>query len=146
MKTVTIRMQEELASWLSEQGDSMNQTIIDLLNNARYARLYALNELRGKFGEKEWAFLAEALNGNYASDQFRYNKKGLIGHCEDSEDMYGLATKHKIDLPLLTQKIDKLSASQVEALYYRVEKFWEIAEMPQEVFNTQEKLEDWNFY
>ena len=82
MKTVTIRMQEELASWLSEQGDSMNQTIIDLLNNARYARLYALNELRGKFGEKEWAFLAEALNGNYASDQFRYNKKGLIGHCE----------------------------------------------------------------
>lgn len=37
MKTVTIRMQEELASWLSEQGDSMNQTIIDLLNNARYA-------------------------------------------------------------------------------------------------------------
>lgn len=145
-RNVTIRIPDEMTPWLSEQGDVLNQTIINLLNNFRYARQYALNELRGIFDKNEWLFFADSLNGNYVTDQFRYNKKGLMGHCEDSEDMFGYATKHNVSLPDLLQKIETLSASQIEALYYRVEKYWEIAELPQEAFNTQEKLEDWEFF
>lgn len=144
--TKTIRMPEDLASWLSEQGDNMNQIIVDLLNNSRIARRYALNELKGVFKPNEWLFFADSLNNHCASDQFRYNKKALIGHCEDSEDMFGYATKHKVDLPQLICNINNLSASQIEALYYRVEKYWDIAELPEEAFNTQEKLEDWEIY
>ena len=146
MKTVTIRMPEDLASWLSEQGDSMNQTIIDLLSNFRNARMYALNELKGIFDPNEWLFFADSLNGNLVSGQLRYNKKVQIGHCEDSDDMFGYAEKHGVKMSDLSKKIEGLYASQVEALYYRVEIYWEIAEMPQEAFNTQDKLEDWEVY
>lgn len=123
-KTVTIRMPEELASWLSEQGDGMNQVIVDLLDNVRYSRIYALNELKGRFAPCEWKFFADSLNGTLVNDQFRYNRGALIAHCEDSEELEGTASRYDVDIASLKEKINSLSASQVEALYSRVERFW----------------------
>lgn len=117
-------MPEELASWLSEQGDSMNQVIVGLLENARLARAYALNELKGKFIQAEWKFFADSLNGTLVNDQFRYNKGALIAHCEDSENLEGTASKYEVNMASLREKINSLSGSQVEALYSRVEQFW----------------------
>lgn len=140
-------MPEELASWLSEQGDSMNQAIVDLLDNARYARMYALNELKNKFTEGEWLFFATSLNNVCVSGQFRYNKKGLIAHCEDSESLNFLASNNEVDINTLIKKIDCISAAQVEALYYRVEKYWNLADLPDdEVFDKEGKLENWEMY
>lgn len=124
IKTVTIRMPEELASWLSEQGDSMNQVIVNLLENLKIARSYSLNELKGKFTSDEWKFFADSLNGTMVNDQFRYNKGALIAHCEDSEKLDGTASKYDLDIECLKEVINNLSSSQVEALYSRVEQFW----------------------
>lgn len=117
-------MPEELASWLSEQGDSVNQVIVNLLDNVRYSRAYSLNELKGRFTSGEWHFFADSLNGIMVNDQFRYNNGALIAHCEDSEQLEGTASKWDVNLEILSKKISNLAASQVEALYNRVEQFW----------------------
>lgn len=122
--TKTIRMPEELAAWLSEQGDSMNQVIVDLLDNIRYSRMYSLNEIKGRFTAAEWKFFADSLNGTLVNDQFRYNKGALVAHCEDSESFECTATKWGVDINILKDKISSLAGSQVEALYSRVEVFW----------------------
>lgn len=123
-KTVTIRMPEDQAAWLSEQGGTLNQVIIDLLDNVRYSRAYSLKEIKGKFTSDEWKFFADSLNGTLVNDQFRYNKGALIAHCEDSEELEGTATKHNVVMNVLKEKINSLTSSQIEALYSRVEQFW----------------------
>lgn len=123
-KTVTIRIPEDLASWLSVQGESMNQTIVDQLNNARLSRAYGLAELKGKFTPNEWKFFADSLNGTIVKDQLRYIKGVLIASCEDSEALDCTASKCGVNLEVLKEKIYSLAASQVEALYSRVESFW----------------------
>lgn len=117
-------MPEELASWLSDQGESMNQTIVDQLNNARLSRAYGLAELKGKFTPSEWRFFADILNGVLVTDKLRFYATVLIASCEDSDAFEGTASKWDIDLNILKEKINNLSASQVEALYSRVESFW----------------------
>lgn len=129
-------MPEELASWLSEQGDSVNQVIVNLLDNSRIARVYSLSELKGKFTAEEWKFFADSLNGTLVNDQFRYNKGALIAHCEDSEELEGTASRHNIDIDSLKKKINSLAASQVEALYSRVELFW----------RNPENIDSWSAY
>lgn len=129
-------MPEELASWLSDQGDSMNQVIVDLLDNARIARVYSTSELKGRFTAGEWKFFADSLNGTVVNDQFRYNKGALIAHCEDSEELDGTATRYDVDIVSLKEKINSLTASQVEALYSRIEMFW----------NNPEDLGKWAEY
>lgn len=122
--TKTIRMPEDLASWLSEQGDNMNQAIVDSLCNQRLCRVYSLSELKGRFSAKEWKFFADSLNGTLVNDQFRYNKGALIAHCEDSESIERTATKWGVDINTLKENICTLAGAQVEALYSRVERFW----------------------
>lgn len=117
-------MPEDLASWLSGQGDSMNQVIVDLLDNVRYSRIYSSFELKKVFEMEEWKFFADCLNGTLVADQFRYNKGALIAHCEDSEELEGIASRYNIDINVLKEKISRLTSSQVEALYSRVEQFW----------------------
>lgn len=123
-KTITIRMPEDLASWLSDQGESMNKNIVDMLNNARLSRAYALAELKGKFTPGEWRFFADSLNGTMVTDRMRYLASVLIASCEDSDAFEGTASKWGVNLDVLKEKISSLSASQVEALYSRVESFW----------------------
>lgn len=129
-------MPEDLFAWLSEQGSSVNQAIVDLLENARIARLYSLNELKDRFTPDEWKFFADSLNGTLVNDQFRYNKGVLIAHCEDSESLEGAVSRHGVDIEILKKKINAMSASQVEALYCRVEQFC----------NTPTDLDKWSEY
>ena len=134
--TKTIRMPEELFAWLSEEGDSVNQVIVDLLENARIARVYSLNELKNTFTADEWKFFADSLNGTLVNDQFRYNKGALIAHCEDSEELEGIASRYGVEIDQLKEKINLMAASQVEALYSRVEQFW----------NNPLDLDEWSNY
>lgn len=116
-------MPEDLASWISEQGDSMNQTIVELLENVHYSRMYALNELKGKFTNEEWKFFANILSSTLITGKLRFFPGVLIASCEDSETFEGATSNWGINLNVLKEKINGLSSSQVEALYFRVESF-----------------------
>lgn len=120
-KTVTIRMPEDLATWLSEQGDSMNQTIVELLENVHYSRIYALNELKGKFTTEEWKYFSDILSSTMVTGKLRFFPSVLVASCEDSETFEG--SNWGVNLNVLKEKINGLSSSQVEALYFRVESF-----------------------
>lgn len=102
----------------------MNQAIVDQLNNARLSGAYALAELKGRFTPAEWRFFADSLNGTIVNDQLRYIKGVLIASCEYSESLDCTASKCGVNLEVLKEKIYSLTASQVEALYSRVESFW----------------------
>lgn len=87
-------------------------------------RRYTLNELKGVFSSAEWSFLADTLNGTIADGSFRVMKYTIIAHNEDSAEMYNSDEKWGISLSALNEKCEKLTAAQVEAVYFRIEEFW----------------------
>lgn len=124
IKNATIRLPEELIEWLTSDGKSINQAVIDCAQNLRRVRMVSAGELRGVFTPDEWKFLAESLNGTIVSESFRCNVSALVAHVEDAAQLELLDSKWNVDVEAFKQKILKLHGANVEALYARVEEFW----------------------
>lgn len=124
IKNATIRLSEELIEWLTSDGKSINQAVIECAQNLRRVRMVSAGELRGVFTSEEWKFMADSLNGTSVSESFRCNVSALVAHVEDAAQLELLDQKWHVDMEAFKQKILKLHGANVEALYARVEEFW----------------------
>ena len=124
-KTVTMRLPQDVADYISSDGNSITEGVKNLVNALQRHERYAEVELRGRFTAEEWKFLADSLNGTMVLDDFRFSSSALVAHNEDSQLYEGTADKWGVDLAALNAKVEALSATQVEALYRRIEKFWD---------------------
>ena len=124
-KNVTIRLTEDVINYINRKELGITEGIKDVIRTLQRHELLSMCELKGKFTEGEWKFLVDSLNGSLVSDEFRFSPSALIAHNQDSQVYEGTADKWDIDLNELNAKCEKLTASQTDALYRRVEKFWE---------------------
>ena len=124
-KTVTLRLPQDVADYISSRSDyGMTDGVKDIVETLRRHERYADVEIKGRFTPEEWKFLADSLNGTLTLDDFRFVPSVLVAHNEDSQLYEGTADKWGVDLAALNAKVGALSATQVEALYRRIEKFW----------------------
>lgn len=124
-KTVTLRLPQDVADYISSRSDyGMTDGVKDIVETLRRHERYADVEIKGRFTPEEWKFLADSLNGTMTLDDFRFVPSVLVAHNEDSQLYEGTADKWGVDLAALNAKVEALSATQVEALYRRIEKFW----------------------
>ena len=133
-KGTTVYLPDLQARYIKENYKNQNYGIIAAIEALMAIRKYSTNELKGIFTPTEWSFLANSLNGTMTTDSFRCNVGALVHHCIDAEQLDGTARKWEVDIERLTTKIEKLTAAQVEALYFRVEQFWEDEERDLEEF------------
>lgn len=124
-KGTTVYLPEDQARYIQENYKNQNIGIITAIEALMTIRKYSTNELKGIFTPAEWSFLSDSLNGTMTTDSFRCNVGALVHHCRDAEELDGTARKWGVDLGALIIKIETLTAAQVEALYFRVEQFWE---------------------
>lgn len=132
-KNATIRLPEDIAEWLTENGRSINQAIIDSCQTLKRIRTVSTGEIRGIFTSAEWGFLVDSLNGTMITDTFRCNVQALIAHCEDSAKYEYLDKKRGVDMTKFLEKIKALHGANIDAIYARVEDFWE----------NERNLEEW---
>lgn len=132
-KNATIRLPEDIAEWLTENGKSINQAIIDSCQTLKRIRTVSTGEIRGIFTSAEWGFLVDSLNGTMITDTFRCNVQALIAHCEDSAKYECLDKKWGVDMTKFLEKIKALHGANIDAIYARVEDFWE----------NERNLEEW---
>lgn len=127
MKNVTLRIEDALYNEMSKNENcSFNEQINAALRKVAAIEKASLNELRGRFTTSEWSAIADSLNGTWLQDEtFRYTHTALVAHMEDSDLYEGIGKKWNVDVKRLCEKIKQLSAAQIDALYLRVEKFWE---------------------
>ena len=123
-KTVTLRLPQDVAEFINRNDDGMTYGVINLVNLIRRHEKHADVEIRNRFTPEEWKFLADSLNGTLTLDDFRFSSSALVAHNQDAQLYDCTASRWGIDLEALNKKCEQLSASQVEALYRRVEKFW----------------------
>jgi hypothetical protein len=125
-KNATIRLPLDLAEWMTEGGEkSINQAVIANAETLRKIRQVSMGELKEKFTKEEWKFLADSLNGTLITETFRCSQVALWAHCEDAERFDGTGSKWKVDMDGFKAKVLSLTGAQVDALYARVESFWE---------------------
>ena len=127
MKNVTLRIEDALYEEMSKnEGISFNEQINASLRKLSAIEKASMNELRGRFAAPEWKAIVDCLNGVYTKDEaFRYSPDVLIANLEDGDLYEGFGEKWEIDIESLCGKIKLLSAAQIDALYSRVEKFWD---------------------
>ena len=77
--------------------------------------------------------LADSFNGTIIYESIRYNVKMLIAHCEDSVIYDSLDKKYDVDMEVFKKKLSSLHCANVDALYARIEDFW----------NKDIDIEDW---
>lgn len=125
-KNATIRLPLDLAEWMTEGGEkSINQAVIANAETLRKIRQVSTGELKGKLSEAEWKFLADSLNGTLITEPFRCSQFALWAHCEDAERFDGTGSKWEVDMEGFKAKVLSLTGAQVDALYARVESFWD---------------------
>lgn len=81
-------------------------------------------ELKGVFTPAEWMLMADSLNGTIASADFRCYPSALAANIEDSDKFDNIGDKWGVDVANLCSKIDKLTAAQCDAVFSRIEAFW----------------------
>lgn len=123
-KTVSMRLPQDVADYIMRNGDSITDGVKNLVSQMQRHERYADVDLRGRFTADEWKFLADSLNGTMVLDDFRFSASALVAHNQDSQLYDGTASRWGIDIDKLNGKCNSLTAAQVEALYRRVERFW----------------------
>ena len=123
-KGTTVYLPEDQAKYIQENYKNQNYGITAAIEALMTIRKYSTNELKGIFTPAEWSFLADSLNGTMTDGSFRCNAGALAYHCLDADKLDGLGAKWEIDVLELMDKIKDLTAAQVDAVFFRVEQFW----------------------
>lgn len=123
-KTVSLRLPIEQVEWLTREGDSINQAVVNAIERLQMIERYADRDIAHKFSKEEWCFLADSLNGSITEGDYRYISFALVAHNNDSVEYDGLDAKWGVDVTKLNSKIMTLSSSGIEAIYRRIEAFW----------------------
>lgn len=123
--TVNVIIREaEMAAKTGIKPWRIAQSIAEL----QMIRKRSMSELKGKFTNAEWSYMADALNGTIITPEFRCIPGALIASVEDSDRYDGLGEKWNVDVKKLIYKIEDLTAAQVDAVFARVEAFWDSEE------------------
>ena len=136
LKTVTLRLPVAIVDYIANVN-GINKGVIDAIETLMLIQSISMQELKGVLSSNEWKFLADSLNGVTITDAFIVSKDALIAHCEDAELYDGAATKWGVDVKAMSDKITKLSGAHIDAIYRRVEKFWD---------NPETDIEKWAEY
>lgn len=81
--------------------------------------------VRGVFSQNEWAALADLLNGSVINEEYRQRPDMLVAEIEDGDKYDGICGKWGISRDALIKKARKLTGEQTDALYGRIEDFWQ---------------------
>lgn len=134
-KVISLRLPVEMVDALEKKGNSVNRAVIESITKLNTLERYSMKELRGVFTESEWMALLDAFNGTIITTDFRYQPGFVSAQIADSDMYDGIGAKFNVDISALCEKIDKLTAAQVDSLYTRIETFWD---------NTYTiKIEEW---
>jgi hypothetical protein len=68
--------------------------------------------------------MADSLNGTIATSDFRCYPSALAANIEDSDKFDNIGEKWGVDVPRLIDKINRLTSAQVDAVFSRIEAFW----------------------
>lgn len=98
--------------------------IAESVNELQMIRRRSQGELKGIFTPAEWCYMADSLNGTMITAEFRCLQGALIASVEDSDLYDGLGAKWNVDVKALCDKVSNLTAAQVDAVFSRIEAFW----------------------
>jgi hypothetical protein len=98
--------------------------ISESISDLQMIRRRSESELKGVFTPEEWMLMADSLNGTIATSDFRCYPSALAANIEDSDKFDNIGEKWGVDVPRLIDKINRLTSAQVDAVFSRIEAFW----------------------
>lgn len=130
MKNVTIRINEETATQLSEISERPTTAAQEALEAFIWLRRATLYELKGLFSREEIIALLDSFNGLIPTWRLMVNPSTLVAHTEDAERYQGSLSMHQADPESLIAKLKKLTPAQATTLQLELWAFWNRSDNP----------------
>lgn len=126
MKTITIRIKDQMASQLAEidyRPTTAGQIAIELFNSIRRATII---ELKGIFSREEIIVMTDCFNTLIPTWRYLTNQEIFLAEIIDGQHFDGVCDRHNADFDALTRKIRALSSAQVAVLHLELYRFWNV--------------------
>jgi hypothetical protein len=124
MKNVTIRIDSETGSMLSEISTRPTTAVQSVLEVFTWLRRKTINELRGRFTREELIGFADSFNGLLPTWQLMSNPDVFMAHCYDAEKYQRSFSSHEADYNEVAKKISVLTSAQSTIFQLELWAFW----------------------
>lgn len=125
MKTITIRIDDQVAAMLSEinkRPTTAAQTAIEVFT---WIRRKVLHDIKGLFTSEEVMGLVNSFNGLLPSWQIMVNPSVFVDHTIDAEKYEHALSACGADPEKLFEKLSALSPAQSAILQLELYSFWD---------------------
>ena len=128
-KQRSVRLADETLALLQAYypDASLTEQITTAVTALDMLRRHTLSTLRGVFAPAEWSYMADALNGTITDTTMRTNATMLMASMEDANTYDDMAHKWGVDFAAFRHKLEHLSPAQCDAVYVRVDRYWQSA-------------------
>lgn len=109
-KTIGIRLPDNLIAALKADGDKLNTTVVERLQNSLSDERAARLDIKGIFTDSEQQAIAQALAGVAFDNSLLYSAELVIGHFEASSAAFAEAGA---DLQAVCEKVSRLTRIQL---------------------------------
>jgi hypothetical protein len=126
MKTITIRLEDQLLSQLAEvdyRPTTAGQIVVELFATIRRTTLI---ELKGKFSREEIIVLADITNGTMPTWRYLASREMLVAEVEDLRHFENVCDIYGVNFNAMIEKIKGLTAAQVAILQLELYRFWNV--------------------
>ncbi|MBX2926996.1 MAG: hypothetical protein KF852_04110 [Saprospiraceae bacterium] len=124
MKNVTIRISDEITA-AAEKLYSAKVTGLQIATEVYFElQRRTMQELKGRFSEKEIHAMADNQNGTELQTQFGCDAKMMWWQIEDGNTYDNLFAKWDLDGEALKKKILELTSAQTWFLQDAIRRFW----------------------
>jgi len=124
MKNVSIRIEDDLMSMLSEISVRPTVSVQTAIEVLLYLRRATLHELKGKFCREEISALVDSFEGLVPTWRIMCNPLVLATQTEDAEKYRHSASSNGADPLALIEKIKQLTSAQASILQLELWAFW----------------------
>lgn len=128
-KPTSIQIPEDIMRRLQAHKDnSVTSQLLTAYRILEKIRFYSTQELRSKFSSDEWKLLADALRANTFTMEAHYTPQEIVTSLEEQDLYHAIGNDYGVNVETLCNKISKLSAGQLDALYTRLQTFWDVSD------------------
>lgn len=127
-KTVSLRLPVEMAEWIEKRGNGagINHGVKNVATALMAMERHADMMIKDVFAPEEWRAMADCMNGTMVLDEIRFSKDALLMEMQDGQLYNKVLDKWSVEPELFFAKIEALNPVQVEAVFRRIENFWDL--------------------
>ncbi|MFP4449275.1 MAG: hypothetical protein ACLFPH_11120 [Bacteroidales bacterium] len=140
-ESISFRIRTDNRKKFEEIFTNKTEGINEAIEQFFYFRQYALQELKGKFEERELYAIVDAFNGLQLQHEHMTVVNMFVWELEDHERYNSMSKRWDINYNEFMKKVRSITSAQVYFFLLEIQRFWSLEDTAYQDENGQNSLE-----